>query len=110
MTAGTYINEAPAPELKLVSNKNTQNPDGTHTRVIRVEVASPYKPGELILSAETPNIVSGDIHPVDAGTIQFGQTLTAEHYTVTISGPTGRYDLVLKTPKHEIINLRYAFR
>jgi hypothetical protein len=110
VTAGTYINQAPPPDLKMLESKDTVNPDGTHTRVISLGVVSAYMPGQLILSAEAAGIISGDIHPMDAGTLNFSQNLTSERYMVTVNGPTGRYALVVQTKQHEIINVRYAFK
>lgn len=52
VTAGTYVNQAPAPEIKLIERKNTQNADGTHTAMVRIAVVSTYMPGQLIMSAE----------------------------------------------------------
>jgi hypothetical protein len=39
------INQAPEPDLKIVSNSDQTNPDGTHTKVIRLQVVAPYPPG-----------------------------------------------------------------
>jgi hypothetical protein len=110
VTARTYVNNAPNPELKIESDNDTSNPDGTHTRVVRLRVVSPYAPGQLLLRAEAIGITSGDIHPVDTGQIHFGQELTSDAFSVEVSSPVGRYDLVVNTPQRRPLNIRYAFR
>ena len=44
VTAHTYVNQAPPPDLKVVRDKETKNSDGTYTRVLRVEIIAPSPP------------------------------------------------------------------
>lgn len=109
VTAGTYINQAVQPALKLVEEKDFENQDGTHTKVIRVAVASTHTPGRLLMKASGNGVLSGDVNPIDAGIVNFSGGVEHGGYKVAIQAPFGRYDVSVTTTVKTPINLDYAF-
>jgi hypothetical protein len=100
------INQAPAPELKIVGERMVEN-----KKYVTVAVVSPYAPGQLILSAEGDGVTGGDINPLDAGIIQFGHREEPNKVTFYIQSPTRRYDIGITSSKPTApVNLRYEFK
>lgn len=110
ITARNVINQAPRPELVLLSDSWLQKDDGNFRKVVRVGIESPYAVGQLLLEATASDIVNGDIHPVDVAQIQFGSNIADTKYYVEVQNPTGRYDIVIDTKKKGPVQLTYAFR
>ena len=110
VTAGTYINQAPEPELRLISNEGKANPDGTYTSSVLTEVVAPYTPGKLIVEAFAPGIVDLDVRPQGTGVMMGGHAgKRAGLCFATVINPSGRYWLNIKTKDEPQLSVEWRF-
>jgi hypothetical protein len=110
ITAGNYINQAPQPELKIVSDANKNNANGTHTKAVRLQVVSPYAPGLMVIVAKAAGLLSGDIHPVTLGHIMAASRIEGDKYIVDVTSPVGIYELAIQTKRHTPVEITYGFQ
>jgi len=108
---GDVTNQAPKPELKVLSPVNTEeNADGTYTLTHEVEIVSPYPPGRLQLEAWASGILSLHATPRRAGMTMFGPSGTRpDHAFTTVLQPSGKYLIVVKVKKPTNVDIRYSF-
>jgi hypothetical protein len=103
---GTILNQAPAPQFKVLGERSVEGKP-----YITVKVDSPYPPGQLILVFEGEGVTGADVNPLDAGMVQVGHKEEPNKVTLFIDHPTGRYDIGVDTTKPgSKINLSSAFK
>jgi hypothetical protein len=113
VTAGTYINQVPQPELKLIEQKDVVNPDGTHTTTFTVDVVSQLTPAYLAIEIEAQGILSAGIMPPPTGGVAMMQLRNVrrspEAYHAEMTSPRGRYFVTVSTIAQTPIKLNYQF-
>jgi hypothetical protein len=111
VTAGTYVNQAPPPELKFVSKDQRLEPGGNVLNEILVEVAAPYPPASLRFEVRAQNLVGGlDVVPQHTVVGLFGHSGTREGMAfATLQNPYGRILLRARTRQLEPIEFTYHF-
>jgi hypothetical protein len=113
VTAQTYINQVPQPELRLVEQKDEINPDGTHSTTFTVEVASQVTPAFLAIDIAAQGIIGASIMPPPAGGVA-GIMLrnvrrSPTEYHAELTSPHGRYFVSIQTEGQTPIRLAYQF-
>jgi hypothetical protein len=113
ITARTVINQAVKPELRIVSRQGVDNPDGSHTEVIKTEVAAPFAPGLLIIQIQANGLKAVSIMPPPTNGVSTmnkrNVRLGSNFYTAEIPSPRGQYDIAVTTERAGDIKLDAAF-
>jgi rRNA processing protein Gar1 len=109
ITAGTYIDQAKA-ELKLLGQKDQDNPDGSHTAVFAVGIEAPFTPGKLSIEVHADGLVGVSILPPAVGGIvtmqKYNVRQTSNSYSTDIPAPSKQYEISVQTkcPSGNILN------
>jgi hypothetical protein len=114
MVSGTIINPPTVPELRILDRKDIDNPDGSHTVVLKTQVASPITPGLLLIQIRTeglikavaiaPPLVEG-ISMITLRNVRRGPN----YYYAEIPSPRGEYDITITTAQRSNISLAASF-
>jgi hypothetical protein len=111
--AGTYINQAPQPELKLVEQNDVINADGTHTTTFTVEVVSQLTPSFLAIDLAATGILDANIVPPPVGGVSTmilrNVRRSSTSYHAELTSPRGRYFVTVHTQSQTPVNLNYQF-
>lgn len=107
----TVINQAPEPELKMISQSRAPNSDGSFTSSVMVEVVAPYTPGNLTIEAYASGIQSLEVRPQSAGLYAEGHSGLRQDMAFTnISGPHGKYLIVVTTKQLADVRVDWSFK
>jgi hypothetical protein len=113
ITAGTYINQAPQPALKLVDQRDTINADGTHTTTFEIEVVSQLTPAFLAIDVSAQGIVGAQITPPPVGGVSTmmlrNVRRSSTNYHAELTSPRGRYAITVETAFQTPVKLDYQF-
>ncbi len=113
VTAGTYINQVPQPELRLIDQKDEINSNGTHTTTFTVEVASQITPAFLAIDIAAQGIISANIMPPPVGGVSTMMLRNVRRsptdYHAELTSPRGRYFVSVQTRGQTPIRLSYQF-
>lgn len=110
----TVINPPTVPELRILSREDINNPDGSHTVILRTQVASPITPGLLIIQIQADGMIK-DVHilpPAVGGvsTINLRNVRRgSNYYYAEIPSPRGEYDIAITTAQRSNISLAASF-
>jgi hypothetical protein len=113
ITAGTYINQALQPALKLVDQHDTINADGTHTTTFEIEVVSQLTPAFLAIDVAAQGIIGAQIMSPPVGGTS-AMTLrnvrrSSTNYHAELTSPRGRYAITVQTASQTPVKLEYQF-
>ncbi len=104
------INQAPPPELHIVTQGHSQNDDGTIFVNYMAEIVSPYPTGSLFIDAQADGIISLDAHPMRSGMHIEGLTgVRDNHAFTTIMHPFGSYIIRIHLKHQTKIIIEYKF-
>jgi hypothetical protein len=105
---GHVVNQAPRPELRVLSHQRGEA-DGLFFIEAIVEVVSPYPPGNLYLEAKAENIVELRVTPA-RGSMLFGGRagLSGGVAFTNVQSPFGQY-VVYVTARSQDIKFDYRF-
>jgi len=108
VTAGTYVNQAPAPELKLLEQKQRKDGDAFVYELL-VEVISPYPAASLRMEARAQNLIDGlEMIPQHGGLGLFGHSGKREGMVFsTLQSPRGSIWVRVRTKEQEPIEVTY---
>ena len=105
------INQTPKPDLQKLNNSIRNNPDGSQTISILVEVIAPYPAGSLFIKAVAPDILKLEAVPQRTGMSMSGHSGKREGYAfTTLMSPFGRYMINVYTSKPEPVSIEYEFQ
>jgi hypothetical protein len=109
----TVINPPVMPELRMLGRQDADNPDGSHTAVIRTAVAAPVTPGLLIIQIQASGLRNVKIAPPAVGGIAM-MTLrnvvrSLNAYSAEIPSPKGEYDISVTTAGSSDVHLAASF-
>lgn len=106
ITAHT-VNQAPAPELKILSQSNSSEGQWSKTKIV-VEVIAPYPVANLYLEAHSDEIEEFDVAPMRSGIASFGLTGKRPGFCFTnVQQAHGKYTLTARSKSK--VELRYDF-
>jgi hypothetical protein len=112
VTTGIYINQAKA-ELKLLGQKDQDNPDGSHTAVFAVGIEAPFSPGKLNIHIQADGLINVSILPPAVGGIvtmqKFNVRQAANSYSADIPAPASQYEVSVQTKTKGPISVSYQF-
>jgi hypothetical protein len=113
VTAGTYINQAPQPALKLLGQRDTINADGTHTTTFEIEVVSQLTPAFLAIDIAAQGILGAQIMPPPVGGVSTmalrNVRRSPTNYHAELTSPRGRYAVMVQTSSQTPVKLDYQF-
>lgn len=113
VTAGTYVNQAVQPELRLLEQRDVVNSDGSHTTTFVVEVVAQVTPGVVVFDITADGILNVSIMPPPKGgvaSINRSNVLRSHsHYHAELSAPRGRYIVSVQTGGQTAVKLNYEF-
>ncbi len=109
---GTYINQAKA-DLKVLSEHEQANQDGTYTTMIAVGIEAPFSPGRLAIQVQAADLLSVDILPPAVGGVttmeKFNVRQGSNFYSADIPAPGSQYEIAVRTKAKTPIKLGYGF-
>ena len=107
------INPPMHPELRILEKSEIDNPDGTHTVIIKTEVASPITPGLLVVQIDAVGIRNVSIIPPPingvSGIALRNVRRNPNSFSAEIQSPRGQYDIVIQTNSAAPISLNATF-
>jgi hypothetical protein len=110
VTAGTYVNQAPKPQLKQISSQRARNTDGTYTASSLVEVVSPYPPANLYIQANAEDILDLECISQRPGVRMTGHSGKRPGYCFTnLVSPSGKYMIKVRTQGQTPVDLLCEF-
>jgi len=110
---GTYVNQAPQPQLKLIDQKDIVEPDGSHTTTFTVEVVSQLTPSFLAIDIAAQGIKNVRIMPPPIGGVSAmmlrNVRWSSTDYHAELTSPRGRYEVTVQTTVQTPVKLSYQF-
>jgi hypothetical protein len=104
------INPPMRPELRILEKSEIDNPDGTHTVIIKTKVASPITPGLLVVQIDAVGIRNVSIIPPPINGVSGIELRNVRRtYSAEIQSPRGQYDIVIQTNSAAPISLNATF-
>jgi hypothetical protein len=96
----------PPAELRFLSVKAISN----NLTALRVEVASSYAPGTLLIAVKGASVTQVSPNPLTQGTVSFGHWEAGDIHFIRIQNPFGQYEItVTKTDSAEVPFVEFAF-
>jgi hypothetical protein len=121
VTAGTYINEAPKPELKTLSEHWTTNGNGTYTFERVVEMNAPYA-GTMPVLITGKGLADASIGGVAKRTLPDGNVITIsgtgmqtsymvgkDFLSTTVQAPAGEYHIKATVTEKDSLKIKLSF-
>lgn len=110
ITAHT-VNQAPEPKLLEIDSGSEEMSDGSEKVWVMVRVDAPYTPGQMLIKAFCPSIVSLSVKPQRTGMMMNGHSGTRDdHAFTTIINPFGDYKIeAIKKSPRDSIEIVYEF-
>ena len=109
----TVINPPVTPEMRILGRQDVDNPDGSHTSVIKTQVAAPFTPGLLIIQIQADGLKDVRILPPPVGGVSSINLRNvrrfANSYSAEIPSPRGEYDISVTTDRPSDIRLAASF-
>jgi hypothetical protein len=113
----TYIEGSPKPEIQTAKKIREQNPDGTFTTLLVIQVVAETSPSSLYLRIKSPGLIQADVSPAEASggfitSIQYDTGFIStekDTYETTIPAPRGTYNIFVLTPRATDIQLGWRF-
>jgi hypothetical protein len=113
VTAGTYINQAVLPELRIMETRGHSNPDGSYTSTIDVQVVAQVTPGNLAVEVQAQGLLDANIMAAPKNGISMTNLRnvmrTSSSYSADVPSPYGQYTISVKTKAEVPINLGSHF-
>jgi len=121
VTAGTYVNTAPKPELKTLSEHWTDNGNGTYTFEKIVEMNAPY-PGTMPVSIAGEGLENASIGGITKRTLPDGNVITTTgggmqiaqmegtgFFITTVPTPAGQYLIKATVAQKDSLKIKLSF-
>jgi hypothetical protein len=92
------INQAPAPQARMIGKDDVvKNSDGTYLQTWHFEVLAPYPPGNMVVTAQGPQVKSLGVLPEGGGVLQVRRGSDKGVYFFAIENPFGGYKILVTT-------------
>jgi hypothetical protein len=109
----TIVEQQSKPEIRIVSEKETPNPDGTYSFKIGVQVVAEITPGKLTLQVIADGLLETNVMPQPIGGISASMQTNVLRYRggfmTTIPSPSGVYYIEGKIAQKTQIKVGYQF-
>ncbi len=107
ITAHT-VNQAPAPELRILSQSAITEGEWSKTTAA-IEVVAPYPVANLYIEAASDGIEEFDVVPTRSGAFTFGPTGKRTGFFFTnVQQAYGRYNLIVRS-RSKAVQIRHRF-